>query len=1382
MANYITQADSFFRHRDEFDTVMNEIVTYNGDSQYEISRSVEHAQKILYYYVPMPTILDECLDHIVSTMFKEIEMIVTTIDASYINSDQTKGNIIIMEKKLHACFEVLYWLCNIRGYKTVYVLFPHEVNLLEPVVHYIQRFDTLEENVWKSTYICLLWLAMLLMTPFPLHSINSENHYICISIDPSVPLDRLIYTLCSHYIYQSGPIQKSSCICLYKLIIRPDTTKDVIDDYLSTVFKALNTNEKRDEENSISTYELVGVLLCFKYILKNGNRSQFQQLLYPHLQDIVHALSTYASIFTSATIYLYICKVALYISLLFLDDVQYSWRYRRNHNDTLVIDEDHKSLIVYPDIYTYIDMLTPVIDIYLQAITNKDSSLRWKSAKYLATLTSLLPSKEYGGMILESIYELLNSNQSDIYYHGGLLALAELVRQMCIDPIELNNTICKYIVKGLYYSSIINNTLIESSIKDVSCYITWCIAHVYNPSDIYLSIDQLYPRLSVLMVLDKEVNCRRAAQASFQECVGRMGGLYIPHGIDIIGICDYLSIANIKYCYTILLTTIMHYKEYQKPMLDYIYTTLIYSSDEQVRDLASGALFNIFICDPEYYFSTILDTFLCNCTHKYLYKRIGSLEGIISICKSIYITHYTISDETKNKLLSIIPTMRSSTYYKTQGNAYIRQYICQLISIFIQLDFYSYSLQSNIMDILNILEENVLFPSESVQISVSDCYHYLSWFLYNQHINEVIKNNEFIIENNNNNNISDNNISDNNISDNNISDNKISDNKNATISLYSFYIQNMLDSIQKGFMSTNTINIHGYSRVLSQLCIYSFPTSEILNSILSLLETYIQPSSAIDIDGKVLCLHCIFSIISHLCIYKPKDVSDYYLDIYMRSIEIGINDYTREERGDVGLYLRKEAMEGIRMFYRMLNKHLCICDLQGNQYAIEYYIYSLIYQQIYYKENISLDIKDQCLFDSDEYITQEGRAKNSKDIENNRENIIDTLHPECISLLFDSNTTIDPLFGSELYPEHLYFYSQNKVYKNHKDYINSLFNQYSNMIQAIQNQLNGSCISSSIQSISILLDQLALSTQYSSIYSYYQSYWLSHSTCCIGYLLKQMSEQLNFSREKASFCLLSVLYTPFSSSTLIPEYKQLCDLFTNDISINFVDASVTLPLIMKCMNIDIYREYIVKGLIFSLGGIGLDIVETSTTAFLQYIDEDKKIHGHIGEDIFIILIQLLKDTAINDIIFSYLIKTILLFMEQGYLEYIYNNHGNHEIVVSLLDSLGKKVGKVSSIPSLCIIRDIYIKLFDYKECKIRSIKMLMWFLGHQYPVVRRSTSEQLYLYLSSIDIYDDQFTGNSDIIEEISELLSSTNWNDKINTVRSIRDQVQTLFNQSKLY
>lgn len=94
-----------------------------------------------------------------------------------------------------------------------------------------------------------------------------------------------------------------------------------------------------------------------------------------------------------------------------------------------------------------------------------------------------------------------------------------------------------------------------SHVRDSACYTSWAFARAFNPQDLKSFADVLSKSLVVVSVFDREVNCRRAANAAFQENTGRQGNL-IDHGIEIITIADYFSIATRPHSYLKVATEI----------------------------------------------------------------------------------------------------------------------------------------------------------------------------------------------------------------------------------------------------------------------------------------------------------------------------------------------------------------------------------------------------------------------------------------------------------------------------------------------------------------------------------------------------------------------------------------------------------------------------------------------------------------------------------------------------------------------------------------------------------------------------------------------------------------------------------------------------------
>lgn len=95
--------------------------------------------------------------------------------------------------------------------------------------------------------------------------------------------------------------------------------------------------------------------------------------------------------------------------------------------------------------------------------------------------------------------------------------------------------------------------------------------------------------------LDRDISIRRAASAAFQECVGRLG--LFPHGIAVIGKTDFFSVGIRRTAFLVGTPAVAEYEEYRRELLRHLLNVTIHHWDPAMRLLGSQAVARVVALD-----------------------------------------------------------------------------------------------------------------------------------------------------------------------------------------------------------------------------------------------------------------------------------------------------------------------------------------------------------------------------------------------------------------------------------------------------------------------------------------------------------------------------------------------------------------------------------------------------------------------------------------------------------------------------------------------------------------------------------------------------------------------------------------------------------------
>ena len=273
-----------------------------------------------------------------------------------------------------------------------------------------------------------------------------------------------------------------------------------------------------------------------------------------------------------------------------------------------------------------IDMavLENAIETLLTGLRDRDSIVRWSAAKAIGRITGRL-DKDMGDEIVGNVLELFRPNESDSAWHGGCLALAELARRGLLLPERLSE-VFPLMYEALLYDKKQGNHSIGTHVRDAACYLAWSFARAYDPEEMQNHLNELARHLIIVSLFDREVNCRRAASAAFQEHVGRQGSF--PHGIEILTEADYFTLGNRNHAYLHVTCFIAQFSDYLQFMINHLLERKLKHWDIIIRQLTGCTLSVLVPFSPDYFTSNVLPKLLGLAFDANLIVRHGSILGL----------------------------------------------------------------------------------------------------------------------------------------------------------------------------------------------------------------------------------------------------------------------------------------------------------------------------------------------------------------------------------------------------------------------------------------------------------------------------------------------------------------------------------------------------------------------------------------------------------------------------------------------------------------------------------------------------------------------------------------------------------------------------------
>lgn len=474
--------------------------------------SLDKLAELIHFFEPCPQLLDKMLDDLIKTLCK-----------SWL-SDATNCYYVS---------DIFYQLSNVRGFKSTSSCLDAGLHNIEPI---LQRLET--STCWKESWFCLLWLSILVLTPFSLNKIN-----------PS--LSQNIYNAARSRLKNPGKDREAASVLMGRFLTRPDTEEYLLD---------FNSHFAQT-----SIYSKLGMSSSLNYLLKNAPSNMASVL--SHVKVCLAELESTSS---------QVVKMSVKnLGKLFplVDDFEVM----ENIIEGLISVIDHKDTIVRFCVARQFVRVCKVLDPELQEQVLE---------QVLGMLEIEADFDAFSDICLQ--HDLVNID----LFHGVLIVISELLRNRFV-PLCYVRFIISVVSKTIFLEQARLNFSVGSNVRDASCFVIWSLVKKYTTQEIDSSVwRKCFELLMMGSLFDKELVVRRASCAVLQELVGRHGDVLLePHTkVALIQMMDYVALGSIEKSFALSVQVVRKFDILSDVFCRYYANSGTESSDHLVRTLSADSL------------------------------------------------------------------------------------------------------------------------------------------------------------------------------------------------------------------------------------------------------------------------------------------------------------------------------------------------------------------------------------------------------------------------------------------------------------------------------------------------------------------------------------------------------------------------------------------------------------------------------------------------------------------------------------------------------------------------------------------------------------------------------------------------------------------------
>lgn len=453
-----------------------------------------------------------------------------------------------------AASNILYTFCKVRGSKVVVGFFNNEPRFLEPILQALEKTLAPDGNhaaqeTWQVSYVLMLWLSHLLLTPFDLATISNiqGSNYDVPGLDlcPGLPhITVRCLKIGLQCLSTSMKVQDAAAAMLVRLSIRPDSQRLHLAESLTE--SAIRSIHADRLDMPTAVYRQLGSLRVLAGLVTSADLDHLVPSIYRACGGLsIDEGST--AIGSNAVARKIIIKILRNIVLLSLRSAIANGRLTSFVQDTSVVED--------------------VIDYLLRSLGDRDTPVRYAAAKAISLIVLEL-DLSMGHEVIQAVLDTFKEDMprqgsaidfrtaSPLKWHGLTLALGHVLFKRTASPEQLPDIVSALMTALQFEQRTTTGSSAGTNVRDAANFGIWSLSRRYSTAELLLAdntalklwkgseisvIQAMGIQLMLSACLDPAGNIRRGSSAALQEMIGRHPD-HVHEGIALVQVIDHQAV------------------------------------------------------------------------------------------------------------------------------------------------------------------------------------------------------------------------------------------------------------------------------------------------------------------------------------------------------------------------------------------------------------------------------------------------------------------------------------------------------------------------------------------------------------------------------------------------------------------------------------------------------------------------------------------------------------------------------------------------------------------------------------------------------------------------------------------------------------------------